>query len=205
VIKRYPTDGFQLTAVQGVLDVVNVQAKQVFDSTPRSRLAQLVSRVEVRIPLVMAASATMFSKGGGDIYQRIATQPDWTYIALLFDGQYPLAAALANRRLTWREYQRQAIFDPVVQALVPKVELIPDVTLGVFGAAVRVELADGRVFSSEQDCIADFPVEEKLYVGAQGLLSKRKIRAIIDAVDHLESFSDVGEFVRIACGGRAAA
>jgi hypothetical protein len=149
----------------------------------------------------MAASATMFSEGRRDIYERIRTEPDWTYIALLFDGQYPLAAALANRRLTWREYQSDAIFDPVIQALIDKIELVPDLTLGVFGAVARIEFADGRVFESEQDCIDEFPVEEKLYTGAEGLLSRRKIAAIIGAVDRLESFGDVRDFVRIASGG----
>jgi 2-methylcitrate dehydratase PrpD len=202
VIKRYPTDGFQLTAVQGILDIVNTIAKQVFDAMPRSQLPQLIARVQVRVPLVMAASATMFSEGRRDLYERIRSEPDWTYITLLFDGQYPLAAALANRRLTWREYQNDVIFDPVVQALIEKVELVPDLTLGVFGAVARVELADGRAFESEQDCIAEFPAEEKLYTGAQGLLAKRQIDAIVRAVDRLESFSDVRDFVRIASGRR---
>jgi hypothetical protein len=70
----------------------------------------------------------------------------------------------------------------------------------VFGAAARVELSDGRVFESEQDCIAEFPVEEKLYTGADGLLPRRKIVRILRAVDRLESFGDVREFVRIANG-----
>jgi hypothetical protein len=34
----------------------------------------------------MAATATMFSKGRKEIYDRIRDLPDWTYIALLFDG-----------------------------------------------------------------------------------------------------------------------
>jgi len=201
VIKRFPTDGFQLTSVQAILQIVNETAKHVFDATPRRRLPQLISRIQVRIPLVMAASATMFSKGGREIYERIRREPDWTYIALLFDGQYPLAAALANRRLTWREYETGVIFDPVVQALIDKIELVPDLSLGVFGAVARVELADGRAFESEQDCIAEFPVEEKLYTGADGLLSRRKIAAIVRAVDRLESFGNVRDFVRVANGG----
>src|SRR5207244_4381833 len=36
--KRFPTDGFQITSVQAILDIVNGKAKRVFDSTPRSRL-----------------------------------------------------------------------------------------------------------------------------------------------------------------------
>jgi 2-methylcitrate dehydratase PrpD len=205
IIKRYPTDGFQLTTVQAILDIVNRQAKDVFDSTPRARVADVVKRVQVRIPWVMAASGTMFSKGTKDIYDRIRTRPDWTYIALLFDAKYPVAASLVNRRLTFHEYAESAIFDPVVQAVIDKVELVPDLTVGVFGAAATIELADGRRFTSTQDCIADFPVEEKLQTGAEGILSGQQIAAILGAVDRIESFSNVADFVRIACGGGPAA
>ena len=198
--KRFPTDGFQLTSVQAILDIVNRQAKQVWDSTPRSRLPNVVERVEVRIPWVMAASATMFSKGTKDIYARIRSEPDWTYIALLFDGKYPVAASLVNRRLTFREYSDAAIFDPALQAMVDKIQLVPDLTVGVFGAEATIELVDGRKFTSRQDCIADFPAEEKLYIGAGGILSRRKIRAIVRAVDRIESFASVRDFVRVACG-----
>ena len=92
----------------------------------RVRLPDGVKRLSVRMPWVMAATATMFTKDTKEIYDRIRTRPDWTYIPLLFDGKYPLAAALANRRLTWREYRPKVIFDPVVQALIDKIELVPD-------------------------------------------------------------------------------
>jgi len=195
--KRYPTDGFQLTSVQAVLDIVNKQARAVFDATPREKLPQVVKRLQVRIPWVMAASATMFTKGRKDIYEHIRTRPDWTYIALLFDGKYPLAAALAERRLTWHEYDRGVIFDEVVQALIDRVELVPDLTVGVFGAEAELELADGRTFVSRQDCIEEFPVIEKLQIGAEGLLSSRQIRRIARAVDHVEGYDDVRDFMRI--------
>jgi 2-methylcitrate dehydratase PrpD len=199
--KRFPTDGFQLTSVQAILDIVNKLAKDFFNRTPRRQLPRVIKRVEVRIPLVMAASATMFAKGTDEIYDLIRNDTDWTYIALLFDGKYPLAAALAQRRLTWREYLDGVIFDPVVQALVDKIDLIPDLSQGVFGATARVELTDGRAFESAQDCIEDFPVEEKLYIGAEGILSRSQIQRLIRAIDHLESFGDVRDFVRIASGG----
>jgi 2-methylcitrate dehydratase PrpD len=198
--KRFPTDGFQLTAIQAILDIVNRQAKDVFDSTPRARLPEVVKHVEVRMSWVMAATATMWSKD--DVYARIRKDPDWTYIALLFDGKYPIAAALVNRRLTWREYKERAIFDPVVQALLDRIELVPDIFQGVFGATSRIELADGRAFESAQGCIEEFSVEEKLHLGAGGILSKRRIDAIVRAVDRLEGFADVRDFARVAAGGR---
>jgi 2-methylcitrate dehydratase PrpD len=200
--KRFPTDGFQLTSVQAILDIVNQQAKDAWDSTPRSGIPDLVKRVEVRIPWVMAATATMFPKDSKDIYERIRREPDWTYIALLFDGKYPLAAALAFRRLTWREYREQVIFDPAVQALIDRIDLVPDLSQGVFGATARVELSDGRSFESRQECIADFDVAEKLRVGARGLLSRRQIERISRAVDRIESYGDIREFVSLLCPAR---
>jgi 2-methylcitrate dehydratase PrpD len=192
--KRYPTDGFQLTAVQAVIDL----AKQMGDVP----LPDGVRRLNVRIPWVMAATATMFTKDSKEIYERIRKQPDWTYIPLLFDGKYPLAAALANRRLTWREYRPKVIFDPVVQALIDKVELVPDLAMGVFGAEGRLELADGRSFVSRQDCIEDFPVREKLEIGAEGLLSRSQIEAVVKAVDRLERYRDVRDFMKVVAPRR---
>src|SRR2546423_12990292 len=114
----------------------------------------------------------MFSKGQKYIYKRIRREPDWTYIALLFDGKYPIAASLVNRRLTFREYSNATIFNPAVQAVIDKIDLIPDITMGGFGAQATIELEDGRKFTSRQEGIADFPGEEKLRVGAGGILSK---------------------------------
>ncbi len=195
--KRFPTDGFQLTSVQAILDIVNVQAKQVFASTPKGQLPALVKRVQVRVPLVMGASATMFSKGTKEIYERIRTQPDWTYTALLFDGSYPLAAALVNRRLTWREYSKKAIFDPVVQAMIDKIELVPDISLGVFGAEALIELADGQTFTSTQECIENFDTAEKIRIGTDGIRTSRRQTAIIRAIDRLERFDDINDFVAL--------
>ena len=83
--------------------------------------------------------------------------------------------------------------------MIDKVELVPDLFQGVFGATARVELADGRKFESVQGCIEDFPVEEKLQIGAKGILSKRQIARATKAVDHLEDFDDVRDFIAILC------
>ena len=191
--KRYPIDGFQITAAQAVLAL----AEEIRD-VPRHRLPDEVTRLSVRIPWVMAATATMMSRGNKEIYDRIRTRPDWTYMPLIFDGKYPLAAALANRRLTWREYRPRVIFDPVVQGLIDRIELVPDLSMGGMSAEARLELADGRSLENRQACVAGFPVREKLETGAEGLLSKKQIARIAKAVDGLERFADVGEFMRVA-------
>jgi hypothetical protein len=76
---------------------------------------------------------------------------------------------------------------------------VPDLTMGVFGAEARLELEDGRTFTSSQPCIEDFPVSEKLRIGADGLLSGRRIGAILDAIEHLDRYRDVRDFVRLLC------
>src|SRR5207253_2591375 len=91
---------------------------------------------------------TMFSGGkAGEqrLFDRVAdpAQPDWTYIALLFDGVWPVAAALADGELTYRQYRDDKLADPVIRALADKVDEIPDLTQGVFGATARVALAAG--------------------------------------------------------------
>src|SRR5207302_9415 len=81
-----------------------------------------------RIPFVMASSATMFSEGKSAILDRVLdpNQPDFTYIALLFDGPYALAAALNDGELTQRQYRDDRVGDPGLRALYDKVQMVPD-------------------------------------------------------------------------------
>src|SRR5438094_302307 len=102
--KRYPTDGFQLPAVHATLNV----RRQLLDAgVAAAALPAAVERIFARIPFVMASSATMFSEGKSAILDRVLdpNQPDFTYIALLFDGPYALAAALSDGELTQRQYR----------------------------------------------------------------------------------------------------
>jgi len=196
--KRYPTDGFQLTSVDAVLRL----RRGPLAAIARADLPSAIRRVEVRIPLVMAASATMFSGGkAGEqaLFDRVAdpAQPDWTYIALLFDGVWPVAAALADGELTYRQYRDDKLADPVIRALADKVDEIPDLTQGVFGATARVELADGSVHEQRVECIEDFAVREKLDVGASEIKSPAAIQGIVDAIAALESFGDIRQFTAL--------
>jgi 2-methylcitrate dehydratase PrpD len=193
--KRYPTDGFQLTSVDAILGLRNGPLKHI----PRSELPRRIERVEVRIPFVMAASATMFSQGREHqqkFFDRVADprRPDWTYIALLFDGIWPVAAALADGELTYRQYQERKLRDPVIRALAEKVVEVPDLTMGVFGATARVELRGGRAHERYVPCIDNFDVAEKMRIGASEVKGRGEIETIVDAARHLETFGDVRSF-----------
>jgi 2-methylcitrate dehydratase PrpD len=193
--KRYPTDGFQLTSVDAILKLRNGPLRHI----PRAALPHAVERVEVRIPFVMAASATMFSQGKDhqqSFYDRVADprHPDWTYIALLFDGVWPVAAALADGELTYRQYREDKLRDPVIRALTRKVVEVPDLSMGVFGATARVELRGGQAHERYVGCIDNFDVAEKMRIGASEVRSRSAIEAIVDAARHLETFDDVRSF-----------
>lgn len=194
--KRYPTDGFQLTSVEAILDVRNGPLAGI----ARADLPSRVARIEVRIPLVMAASASMFSGGPAGqeaLFDRVLdpAQPDWTYIALLFDGVWPVAAALADGELTHRQYRDDRLADPVIRALASKVDEVVDVTMGVFGATARVELTDGTVHESFRPCIDDFDVMEKLVTGASEIRTPGQIQAIGDRIATLEQAADIAQLI----------
>jgi 2-methylcitrate dehydratase PrpD len=200
--KRYPTDGFQLTSVEAVLDLRRGPLKGI----PRDQLPARVRRIEMRIPLVMASSASMFSQGKSGqqaLFDRVIdpNQPDWTYIALLFDGVWPVAAALADGELTYRQYREDKLRDPVIRALAAKVDEVPDLTMGVFGATARVELTDGSAFDQTVPCINTFPVREKMDIGAAEVADPRHIQAILDAIGRLETYSDFRKFTAVISGG----
>ncbi|MGH2651591.1 MAG: hypothetical protein ACRDHK_10315, partial [Actinomycetota bacterium] len=190
--KRFPTDGFQLTSIQAILDLRTGPLAGI----PREELPSRVRRVEMRIPLVMAASASMFSGGKHGqqaLFDRVLdpAEPDWTYMALLFDGVWPVAAALADGELTHRQYRDDKLSDPVIRSLAGVVDEIVDVSMGVFGATARVELADGEVHESFRPGIDNFDVAEKLTVGASEVRTPGQIRAILDGIATLEASPNV--------------
>ena len=196
--KRYPTDGFQLTSVAAILELRNGPLAGI----PRDALPDAIDRIEMRIPLVMGASASMFSggkKGQQSLFDRVADpgQPDWTYIALLFDGVWPVAAALADGELTHRQYRDDKLNDPVIRALADKVEEIVDVSMGVFGATGRVELADGSVHESFKPCIENFDVSEKMAAGASEVLTPGRIDAVLEGIARLDATADVRSFTAL--------
>ncbi|MGH7896355.1 MAG: MmgE/PrpD family protein [Candidatus Binatia bacterium] len=197
--KRYPTDGFQLPAVHAAIRVMTVNP--TLAAIPRAELPSRLSRILFRIPLVMAASATMFGKGEVALLDRVADpgEPDWTYIALLFDGRYPLAAAIADKQLTHEQYQDAKIVDPVIRSLYTKLELVPDLTMGVFGSRVTITLDSGETFDEFVGCIREnvndgFDAGDKMRVGAAGLRTPQQIEDLLAAIDDLESFTDVNAF-----------
>lgn len=144
--KRYPCDGFTMTAVRAMLDVREQLVEAGVDPTDPAA----VESIRVHMNLPMASTSTMFTEGEPDVLDRVldSGRPDWTYISLLFGGRYPLAAALLHGELTDRQYRESAIADERVRALWPKFDEAPDLSVGVLGAQVSVTTSDGNPVTS---------------------------------------------------------
>jgi 2-methylcitrate dehydratase PrpD len=144
--KRYPCDGFTMTAIQAMLDVRGQLVEEGVDPTDPSN----IESVRVHMNLPMASTATMFNEADDAVLDRVLDedQPDWTYISLLFGGRYPLAAALLHGELTDRQYERDAIADDRIRDLWFKFDEAPDLGVGVLGAQVSVTTSGGGPFRS---------------------------------------------------------
>ncbi|WP_254830637.1 MmgE/PrpD family protein [Haloglomus salinum] len=144
--KRYPCDGFTMTAIQAMLNVRGQLVEEGVDPTDPSN----IESVRVHMNLPMASTATMFNEADDAVLDRVLDedQPDWTYISLLFGGRYPLAAALLHGELTDRQYERDAIADDRIRDLWFKFDEAPDLGVGVLGAQVSVTTSGGGPFRS---------------------------------------------------------
>jgi 2-methylcitrate dehydratase PrpD len=144
--KRYPCDGFTMTAIQAMLNVRGQLVEEGIDPTDPSN----IESVRVHMNLPMASTATMFNEADDAVLDRVLDedQPDWTYISLLFGGRYPLAAALLHGELTDRQYERDAIADDRIRDLWFKFDEAPDLGVGVLGAQVSVTTSGGGPFRS---------------------------------------------------------
>ncbi len=144
--KRYPCDGFTLTAVQAILNVRDQLDAAGIDPTDPAEIESI--RVHMNIP--MASTATMFNEAGTGVLDRVLDDehPDWTYMSLLFGGRYPLAAALLHGELTDDQYRHDALADPRIKDLWPKFDEAPDLAVGVLGSEVSITTTDGTPLTS---------------------------------------------------------
>jgi 2-methylcitrate dehydratase PrpD len=211
--KRYPTVGFFQTAVHAALDVREQLLEAGVDPTNPERIEE----IRLRMNPSMTATATLFSEGDSAfIRERVANEdrPDWGYTTLLFDGIYPVVAALLEGELTHRQYTRETYTDETLLTLYDRVEAAFDASVGEFGAAVTV-ITDEETYEGEiggpglfsragryDDFVAcirgemneDFTADRKFRRTAGDVLSERRVDRILAAIDDLESFESMRAF-----------
>lgn len=213
--KRYPTNGFHLTAVHAALQVREAleTAEDVDPSDPED-----LASVELRMPLVMAATGTMFGEGSLDYLDELVLDdehPDWTHIALCYDAIYPVLAALLEGEFTHRQYREDVVGDERICTLFGKTEAVPDLSMGIFGAQVTVETTEGAVAAAGVDDLAaevpgfdesplasrresafvgciesevneGYTPTDKFWEASGDVLSLGRQRAVLEAIENLE-------------------
>lgn len=213
--KRYPTVGFFQTAVHAALDV----REQLRDAGVDPSDPERIEEIRLRMNPSMTATATLFSEGDSAfIRERVADRerPDWGYTTLLFDGIYPVVAALLEGELTHRQYTQKTFDDETLQTLYDRVEAAFDASVGEFGASVTVvtdeasyegEVGGPGLFSREGRyddfvaCIREemndgFTADRKFETTAGDVLPGRRVDRILEAIDDLESFESMRAFAK---------
>lgn len=208
--KRYPVDGFTLTAVHAMLEVRDALLQAGVDPNDPAQIESI--RLHQNLPL--ASTATMYNQGEVSVLDRVLDpdQPDWTYTSLLYDGRYPLLATLLTGDLTQAHYRQDPIGDDRVRDLWGKVYEAPDLSMGVFGAQVEVSPSGGSTFRARagvpegegsfvgcirEDVNEGFSADDKFAKTASPVLSPAEISQVTTAIDDLEGYDDVRNFTAL--------
>jgi 2-methylcitrate dehydratase len=123
---------------------------------------------------------------------------------------YVIAAALAERQVTPAQFEMKKIMDPTIRAQLKKVEVVADPEIEkVFPALQRVIVnittTDGRNFSKQLDYpkgdprnpLSDAEIEEKFSALADGVLSAKAQKKLIDAIWNLEKVGLVSKLMAL--------
>jgi len=161
--------------------------------------------------------------GADDIDHVCVTVPPYTYnlvghpfqvgsnpkVNAQFSIRYCVANALKRKASLLTHFEEEAVKDPEVLAIAEKIEVIADVGMEKRGHTpldMRVVLNDGREYLKKLDIAPGFPgrplTNEQHKLRFQNCidfsgrsLSKEKVENIVNAVDHLETMSDVRSLI----------
>ena len=123
---------------------------------------------------------------------------------------YVIAAALVDRQVTPAQFEMKKIMDRTIRAQLKKVEVVADPEIEkVFPALQRVIVnitaKDGRTFSKQLDYpkgdprnpLSDAEIEEKFRALAEGVLSEKAQKKLVDAIWNLEKIGSVSKLMAL--------
>ena len=123
---------------------------------------------------------------------------------------YVIAAALVDRQVTPAQFEMQKIMDPAIRAQLKKVEVVADPEIEkVFPALQRVIVnittRDGRELSKQLDYpkgdprnpLTDAEIEEKFRALAEGVLSDKAQKKLVDTIWNLEKIGSVSKLMAL--------
>ncbi len=198
--KPYPMCGFTMAPADCLLDLVREN-----DIAPED-----IEEIVVRCPITFVITGTWWN-ATPDLYDRIrrGRETGWSWIPLLFDAYYPLAAAVVDREITPRQFGNERIFDPRIQSLLGRIRLEHDADLDAallrgirFGAEVIIVTKDGRRISKATEQHRggpDNPIDaaEKFTTATRDVLDDARRNAIIETVGRVERLGDVRELTAL--------
>jgi 2-methylcitrate dehydratase len=123
---------------------------------------------------------------------------------------YVIAVALVDRQVTPTQFEMKKIMDPTIRAQLRKVEVVADPEIEkVFPALQRVVVdiatVDGRFLSKQLDYpkgdprnpLSDAEIEEKFRALAEGVLTEKAQKKLINAIWNLEKCTSVSKLMRL--------
>lgn len=188
-MKFFPTEALTHTPISAVLDLVKDN-----DLHPEQ-----VTKIQIR-SLARAA----------DILSDPSKYDPHTKETADHSLPYVIAAALVERQVTPVQFTMEKIMDPTIRAQLKKVEVVADPEIEkVFPAlqrvVVNISTADGAMYSKKLDYpkgdprnpLSDQEIEEKFSALAEGVLSNKAQKRLVDAIWDLEKSGSVTKLMAL--------
>lgn len=195
--KTYPVCGWTLAQVEASIDL----------AVEHDVDARCIREVVVKVPTQAAMAGTMWL--ADEYFEKLKTRHDCTYIPLLFELTYPVAAAIVDRELTPRQWTDERLYDPLIHEVIKKVRCEADIMLtsayvneSKLGATVTITMEDGRTFEKtvptvKGTVIRPFDFSEKFRAEARKVLPVRKVSQVIEMIRNLERIEDVADICKL--------
>lgn len=123
---------------------------------------------------------------------------------------YCIAVAIAKGNVLPSDFTDEALKDPVVWELLPKIKVVADPEIDalfpkVKRAVVEIKTADGAIHAKEEDHakgqperpLSDEEIADKFRANAKATLSEGRLSRLVDATLHLEQVEDVRDYVKL--------
>jgi len=123
---------------------------------------------------------------------------------------YCIAVAVAKGNVLPSDFEDEALKDPAVWDLLPKIKVIADPEIDelfpeVKRAIVTIETEDGGSFTRQEDYakgsperpLSDAELIDKFRANARGAVTEERAEEIVDGTLDLERFADIGAYMKL--------
>jgi 2-methylcitrate dehydratase len=198
--KPYPVCGWMLAQVEAAIDL----------ATEKDLDPDQIQEVVVKVPTQAAMAGSMWLED--ESFENLRKRHDWSYIPILFDLSYPVAAALVDRELAPRQWTDDRLFDPQIRGLMKRVRTQADIMLtsayvneGNLGAVVTITTHEGEVLEKAISTVKGsmkrpYDVSEKFRTEALKVLPDGNVDPAIETIRKLETLEDVSDLCELLRG-----